>query len=280
MTRLAPTALLLALALAACQDGDLTAPVPEENPLTSEEGIERLGVVPAPSLGPITTFDGGGVAIFDEVEMTSTIEITESASIVDLDVRLSLTHTFVADLTIWLESPVGTIVTLTAGNGGSGDHYTDTDFDDEAGASIASGAAPFTGSFQPEEPLSAFDGQDQAGTWTLHVYDDAAGDDGALLSWALDIETEGSDPEDEPPGPPAAGGNLMVGGHDTGVLNHALGDGTTLQDGVDACVNGAKNHGHFLRCVEGLATSWMEAGAISGREKGMITSAAATAGGS
>ena len=68
--------------------------------------------------------------------------------------------------------------------GGSGDNFTNTVFDDEAATAIASGAAPFTGSFRPFQPLSAFDGADDPG----HL--DAAGrptspadDVGTLSSW-------------------------------------------------------------------------------------------------
>ena len=35
-----------------------------------------------------------------------------------------------------------------------------------------SGSAPFSGSYQPESPLSDLDGLSMAGTWTLYVSDD------------------------------------------------------------------------------------------------------------
>jgi subtilisin-like proprotein convertase family protein len=96
----------------------------------------------------------------------------------------------VEDLTLSLRSPTGTIVVLSAKNGGSGQNYTGTVFDDEATASITTGAAPFTGPFQPQEALSAFDGEDQQGTWALVIYDDTPGDGGSLVSWSLEIEND------------------------------------------------------------------------------------------
>ena len=66
--------------------------------------------------------------------------------------------------------------TLVNSRGGSGDNFTNTVFDDEAATAIGAGAAPFTGSFRPEEPLSAFDGKPVNGTWTLRIADVAAGD--------------------------------------------------------------------------------------------------------
>jgi len=51
----------------------------------------------------------------------------------------------------------------------------DSVFDDDAITPITSGTAPFVGSFQPEGFLRDFNGEDQEGTWTLIVGDDAGG---------------------------------------------------------------------------------------------------------
>lgn len=103
----------------------------------------------------------------------------------DLDVTIgSLTHTFDGDLTIDLTSPAGTTVRLFNRNGGSGDNLTNTIFDDEAATAVASGTAPFTGSFRPFQALTAFDGQQVNGTWNLRVADHAGTDVGTLDSWS------------------------------------------------------------------------------------------------
>ncbi|NOR58664.1 MAG: hypothetical protein GQ474_09095, partial [Sulfurimonas sp.] len=103
---------------------------------------------------------------------------------------LNLTHTRDADLDIYLRAPNGDHVKLTTDNGGSGDNFTNTTFDDEAGTSITSGTAPFTGTFRPEGDLSDFDGMDMEGTWTLVIRDDASWDIGTLDSWSLDFTTQ------------------------------------------------------------------------------------------
>src|SRR5690606_29320801 len=58
---------------------------------------------------------------------------------------------------------------------------------DEAALSISSGSAPFTGSFRPQGGLSAFDGKNVSGTWTLTITDQFSGDSGTLHSWGLEI---------------------------------------------------------------------------------------------
>jgi hypothetical protein len=76
-------------------------------------------------------------------------------------------------------------VLLSSHRGGGGHNFTNTTFDDTATTSIASGVPPFTGSFIPESPLSALNGQNSNGTWTLRVQDTAASDTGTLNSWSI-----------------------------------------------------------------------------------------------
>ena len=77
---------------------------------------------------------------------------------------------------------VGNIV---SDNGGSGPGYFEPLFADTALTPVASGSAPFTGSFKPTQPLAALDGQTATGTWMLEVTDDAAGDTGSLTGYQL-----------------------------------------------------------------------------------------------
>jgi len=94
-----------------------------------------------------------------------------SPTIDDIDVTVSLTHTWVGDLIISITSPAGTTVEMSSFNGGSGDNYVDTTFDDESITPINAASAPFTGSFAPENLLSALDGEVGEGLWTLTVQD-------------------------------------------------------------------------------------------------------------
>jgi MYXO-CTERM domain-containing protein len=125
----------------------------------------------------------------DPAGLTMTLVSVEVDPIIDINVELDITHTWDSDLEITLTSPAGTSVILSDNNGGSGDNYTDTVFDDEAVTPIGNGSAPFTGSFIPDNPLSTFDGELATGTWALLIVDSAGADTGTLDSWTLTIET-------------------------------------------------------------------------------------------
>ncbi|MDO9261576.1 MAG: thrombospondin type 3 repeat-containing protein [Flavobacteriaceae bacterium] len=119
--------------------------------------------------------------------VTSTLSVNELMDITNVKVKLSITHTWVEDLTISLISPKGTIITLSRENGGDGDHFTNTIFDDAATVPIASGTAPYTGSYKPDTALSNLFGESAYGNWQLKVVDGYAEDGGALLNWTLTI---------------------------------------------------------------------------------------------
>lgn len=127
--------------------------------------------------------------ITDTSTTTSTGSTATGGTIEDVDVEINLTHTFDGDLDISIISPAGTEVELSTDNGGSGDDFLGTVFDDSAGTSITSGTAPFTGTFSPEGSLSDINDEDAAGTWTLKIVDDAGGDIGTLLSWSVTLTT-------------------------------------------------------------------------------------------
>ncbi len=100
----------------------------------------------------------------------------------DINVRVSIQHTYDADLDVWLVSPYEEMtVTLFTDVGSSGQNFQDTLLDDQATTPIGNGTAPFIGSYIPQEPLSAFNGLNPNGIWQLIVIDDASGDYGRLF---------------------------------------------------------------------------------------------------
>lgn len=120
----------------------------------------------------------------------STLQVTGlSNRIFDVNVQVNITHTWTADLRITLIAPSGTSVLLVAGEGSSGDHFKDTIFDDSGVKSIQGQAAPFSGTFKPEESLSKFNQQNPNGTWKLRIEDQALQDGGSLNAWKLTLET-------------------------------------------------------------------------------------------
>lgn len=145
-----------------------------------------------PGLGAATTYTSVDVPKSipdnDSAGVNSTLSIGAAGTIGDVDVRLtSLTHTYDGDLVISLASPAGTSLTLINQRGSSGDNFVNTLLDDAAATAIANETAPFTGSYRPEEALSAFNAETLVGTWTLNAADLAGTDTGTLNGWALDI---------------------------------------------------------------------------------------------
>jgi subtilisin family serine protease/subtilisin-like proprotein convertase family protein len=126
-------------------------------------------------------------AIRDFTKTVSYITINQDITITDLNVAINVTHTYDSDLIISLKSPTGVVSTLSYRRGGSGDNFASTIFDDEATKAISSGIAPFKGSFKPETLLSAFDGLNSRGVWTLTVEDKATYDTGSLKNWAISL---------------------------------------------------------------------------------------------
>jgi subtilisin-like proprotein convertase family protein len=101
-------------------------------------------------------------------------------------VCINFNHTWDADMEITLISPNGTATILTSGNGGSGDNYNNTCFDDVSPTPISSGSAPFTGNFLPTEDLGYHNnGQNGNGTWQLFFRDMWSQDSGYLFNWSI-----------------------------------------------------------------------------------------------
>ncbi len=85
-----------------------------------------------------------------------------------------------------------------------------------------------------------------------------------------------ADDEDScPASDPAA--TVVIDACDSGVPNLQLGDGCNIGDEVAAIAADARNHGQFVSGVTELANELKRAGLISGRQKGSITSCAASA---
>jgi subtilisin-like proprotein convertase family protein len=175
--------------------------------LNLQDGSTNLGTVTfnftLGALGPAASLVRGSgniaVPIPDNATVDIPINVPETGSIVDVNVRVRLNHTFNGDLDLSLVHPDGTVVLLSNNRGGSGDNFgvgandcsgTSTGFDDQAAATIASGTAPFVGSFRPDAPLSALNGKSSSGTWKLRVADTAAQDVGTVGCVQLEINRQ------------------------------------------------------------------------------------------
>ncbi|UMB53183.1 M12 family metallo-peptidase [Lutibacter sp. A64] len=119
--------------------------------------------------------------------VNSNISITTNKIITDVNVTVTAPHEWVGDLSLYLISPLGTKVLLSANNGNEGLNYTNTFFDDDAEASITSGIPPFSGTFKPQGKLSDFNDEESYGDWTLQAIDNGPADTGTIDSWSIEI---------------------------------------------------------------------------------------------
>jgi subtilisin-like proprotein convertase family protein len=146
------------------------------------------------------TFTGGSGAIIDyqTVNVPITVSLPQSSintSTFGLEtICINLTHTYLADLTIEIVAPDGTVKQLATGIGGGDDNLVNTCFNAFAANSIASGTAPFTGTFLPMGQMGAVNnGQNPNGVWYLRVTDSYGQDEGNVQNWSI---TFGSNPAD------------------------------------------------------------------------------------
>ncbi len=131
-----------------------------------------------------------------------TIMVAPSFTVVDVNVQLTITHTWVGDLCVTLTHGATTTELIrrpglspdTCGPGSccgcSADNYSGLVLDDEgAGGPIES--APCVNNltsppaYTPNQSLDAYDGDDSAGAWTLSVYDGAGADIGNIVNWSI-----------------------------------------------------------------------------------------------
>ncbi|HUT13073.1 MAG TPA: proprotein convertase P-domain-containing protein [Thermoguttaceae bacterium] len=146
----------------------------------------------------------------------SQIVVKDDTVIADLDVQISITHSYDATLDAYLIGPGGERVELFTAVGGEDDHFSNTIFDDEATTPIRNARPPFAGRFQPEavekkEPsLRTFYGKRITGTWTLMIRAERSDRAGSLHGWSLipkPLEEGATLPPVEPIEPPAEPGD-------------------------------------------------------------------------
>ncbi len=132
------------------------------------------------TLSPITIdtlCNGSALVINDNDTLASAITISGDLTVSDLDVSVDITHTYIGDLRVHIESPAGTVVTLHNRTGSGTDNIVTT----------------YDALTAPDGPgtMADFLGESTLGTWYLSITDNAAGDTGKLNGWCL-IYTYGS----------------------------------------------------------------------------------------
>jgi hypothetical protein len=165
-------------------------------------GVGQRDVEPGPFIpsgGPYC--DQPGAAIPDNTPggVSSAQAITDTGTLTDLDVSLNVTHTWVGDLAVTLAHSGGATATILnqpgepASTFGCSNDDIAGGIDDEGGTNLethCAGTTPWINFLgvggDPAGPvMSAWDGEDFSGTWTLTISDNAGGDTGTLNEWCL-----------------------------------------------------------------------------------------------
>jgi subtilisin-like proprotein convertase family protein len=120
--------------------------------------------------------------------ITQPLTVSEAGIIKDVNVSLDIAHGSDGDLRVFVlhGDPVVGVGVVNAAHPGV--NFTGTRFDDEAAVALSAGVPPYTGSFRPDAPLSAFDTLAAGGVWTLQVVDMTRNQTaGTLLGWSVTI---------------------------------------------------------------------------------------------
>ena len=139
--------------------------------------------------------DGNAAGVTSALNAT----IPTGATLTGIAVNFNINHTWDSDLIINLVAPNGQVLNLVNGRGGSGDNFTNTVISSASTTSLATGTAPFTGTFAadaasgvgPTSFLSnaanfgALYSGTTSGSWRLAIRDRFSGDAGTLTSWSI-----------------------------------------------------------------------------------------------
>lgn len=221
-------------------------------------GLLSVASVPsAGAVGTTLTLPSADVphAIPDSASVSSTLVVTDSGTITDLDLFVDVAHTWSGDLDFVLEhvdTATTAIVIDRPGTplsffGCSGNDYLVTVNDEGLDGDIETQCDDMPAIHgdrvggDPAGPVMAvFDGEDILGTWTLTVTDNAGGDLGTLLGWSLIAEVDVSD---------AQCGDLaytIIGTDEADVIVGTNGDDVIFGGGGNDVIDGLK--GNDLIC--------------------------------
>ena len=126
---------------------------------------------------PVKTFSATpNAAIPDNntTGVTSTVNVTNSLTVSSIALTTDITHTYKGDLEVSLIGPDGTTVIVHNRTGGATDNVKTT----------------FAIVTTPAAALTAFNGKNTAGNWSVKVRDLAAADTGTFGSWSITFNGE------------------------------------------------------------------------------------------
>ena len=169
--------------------------------------LAALCATPAQAAGPYENTTAGTISNASHpctgtARFTRTITVADSFIISDLDVGLTITHAWRLDLQLTLSKAGGPSVVIVNDGDTGAVRYRNYNLrlDDEASPTVNTGShqgddaltPAFDSRVAPDNPLSAFDGLDAQGTWTLSACDTFAQDDGGFTALELIFEGQAS----------------------------------------------------------------------------------------
>jgi subtilisin-like proprotein convertase family protein len=133
-------------------------------------GSTNPGVLYTANSGSRPAFDNSTTTLEFDVDINSSLTVDEV--ILDLDIS----HAWLTDLDIFIESPSGTQRTVMTDRCGTSDDVLASFADSHPTNIICGSAAPaISGNLRPQETFAPFVGEPAAGTWKVFVRDDDGG---------------------------------------------------------------------------------------------------------
>ena len=196
------------------EEGDVIYNISESNILTFNGSIWAPSVAPAlpDDIGPVyyNHVSGSGITGCQSASATPALVIESPPApgepgipishvlnmsgcgdvLGQISVDINISHTWIGDLAIILESPSGTVVTLRDSDGIAGEDVVGTYGEAIIGCEdgyAEDGYAEEGVTLTSYGSLSAFVGEDPSGDWVLTIVDIFTGDNGVLNSWGINI---------------------------------------------------------------------------------------------
>ena len=166
-------------------DNDVTIACTTDNApstATNPSGALSLGAEPGTAIvsnAPAFTTDPISIA-----------GLPAGAVITEISLDLDISHTWIGDLNVSLNTPAGEFVVIPQSFGCANDNIDATFIDGGDPLACTANNPSVTGTVEPADPFAALVGSSAVGDFSLTVSDDVGGDEGTLNSFAINIAWE------------------------------------------------------------------------------------------
>jgi hypothetical protein len=227
----------------------------------------------------VNTYTNSTFGQVDSSAAVHTVSVPTTDAIVDVNVTVDFhaidgsdcaapgpNFSFANEVSFWVVSPSGTTVYLVYNTTTGTSTYASDNaprvvvtFDDEAGSAVG-GGVPVSGTFQPVQALSAFDGENPNGAWEFHYYDDTSADALCLYSFSITIEDNAVVVPTTVPGSSTSGDYAKIGQIQVvapGIALHSSPGGGVVRnaDGQEIWIPNVSAHNPHYDTYDVLATS-------------------------